>query len=429
MSPLDLVIPDAAEPAIPFSVRLAERRRTPSVSARAQSDRRAHSRRSATDLRWLRAVRVVQGYDIQLVDLSEGGALIEINSPLKPGTRLTLEIDGSGLETSVPLEVLRCYVSNLRGDIATYRGACAFDYLIDLPGLTGPSRTPQVPAGGFVGTDAALAHLLEKCAIGTAGRAADGPQVTLERGALLHVLTSLQMRRSTDQADPLSRYTAQLLGAILPVLQRGAPREVAADLLEERLRELPERWQSRLQPTRGRLISLIEHCTTTPVPEAPPRAVLTHAPSAPAAAPITSQPVDAAISSGFQKIVVRYVDGDLVKGFTQDFHQSRPQFSLWPSIHAAKSDRLVIPMGRLKAVFFVRDFAGNAAYRERKTFATRGGHGRRLEVTFLDGEVVLGTTLNYRPDGQGFFLNPVDTNGNNSRIFVVASAVRRVRFL
>ena len=125
---------------------------------------------------------------------------------------------------------------------------------------------------------------------------------------------------------------------------------------------------------------------------------------------------------------MRYVDGDIVKGFTQDFHPSRAQFSLWPSIHAAKSDRLIIPMGRLKAVFFVRDFIGNAQYRERKTFTNRG-HGRRLEVTFHDNETVLGTTLNYRPDGQGFFLIPVDAAGNNTRIFVVASAVRRVRFL
>jgi hypothetical protein len=42
---------------------------------------------------------------------------------------------------------------------------------------------------------------------------------------------------------------------------------------------------------------------------------------------------------------------------------------------------------------------------------------------------VLGTTLNYRPDGQGFFISPADQGANNTRIFVVASAARRVRFL
>ena len=76
-------------------------------------------------------------------------------------------------------------------------------------------------------------------------------------------------------------------------------------------------------------------------------------------------------------------------------------------------------MARLKAVFFVRDFNGNPAYRERKVF-DGAGQGRRVEVTFADGEVIVGTTLNYRPDGQGFFLSPADPAANNTRIFVVA---------
>ena len=54
-----------------------------------------------------------------------------------------------------------------------------------------------------------------------------------------------------------------------------------------------------------------------------------------------------------------YADGDLLKGFTHDFHPSRAQFALWPSVNAAPSERVVVPMSRLKAVFFVRDFEGN----------------------------------------------------------------------
>jgi hypothetical protein len=410
MSAVDLVIPDAAEAIIPFSVRLAERRNTigttigTTISVRARTDRRAHLRRGATDLAWLRLVRLAQGMDVRLIDLSEGGALLEVDAPLKPGTILTLELSGSGLETTVPLEVLRCYISSLRGNVATYRGACAFSRLIELPG----AGAPTLPSKGFVGTDAALRYLLDA-------------RGTLERKDVLHVLTSLHMRRATDEVDPMSRYAAQLIGAIVPALQRGAPKEVAAAALDEKLQSLPDRWQARLEPTRDRIASLIDHCVAAPI--VVPSAI---------AAPIgTDAPAIAATSestSGFQKIVVRYVDGDIVKGFTQDFHPSRAQFSLWPSINAAKSDRIVIPMGRLKAVFFVRDFNGNAGYRERKTFSARG-HGRRLEVTFHDNEVVVGTTLNYRPDGQGFFLIPVDSGANNTRIFVVASAVRRVRFL
>ena len=422
MSTVDLVLPEAASHSIPFSARLAERRRgRPIDIPDTRSDRRAHLRRSVTDLAWLHSVRITQGFDVQLIDLSEGGALIEITSPLKPGTNLTLELSGSGLDTVVPLEVLRCYISSLRGAVTTYRGACAFEHLIELPGMRAQHRDARQPLTEFVGTDAALAVLLErvKASVPQDLRSTlDDPRSTtpglrLERADVLQVLKSLQFRRSTDQADPQSRFTAQLLSAILPLLERGAPREVTVGVLADTLREFPERWRTRLEPTRARLIALIDHC-------APPANIV---PARPATVS------DAAATGGFQKIVVRYVDGDIVKGFTQDFHPSRAQFSLWPSIHAAKSDRLVIPMGRLKAVFFVRDFAGNAGYRKSNTFAGRGGHGRRIEVTFLDNETVLGTTLNYRPDGQGFFLIPADTEGNNSRIFVVASAVRRVRFL
>ncbi len=162
MSPLELLAPEAAE-AIPFSVRLAARR----LAARAEttrSDRRAHERRSAADLEWLQAVRLTggTGYDVRLVDLSEGGALLEVDAPLRPGVILTLELSGPGLDTAVPMEVLRCYIANLRGETATYRGACAFTHLIELPGKDA-RPLPAAAAANFVGTDAALKYLLDRC--------------------------------------------------------------------------------------------------------------------------------------------------------------------------------------------------------------------------------------------------------------------------
>lgn len=129
----------------------------------------------------------------------------------------------------------------------------------------------------------------------------------------------------------------------------------------------------------------------------------------------------------WQKIVVRFRDGGLQKGFTLDFSPGRGHFSLWPTIQAAASERSLVPLARLKAVFFVRDFAGNPGYVE-KAGAQGTGSGRRVEVTFLDKEVLRGRTLNYRPDAAGFFLTPEDPQSNNERIYVVASAVRSARF-
>jgi hypothetical protein len=124
------------------------------------------------------------------------------------------------------------------------------------------------------------------------------------------------------------------------------------------------------------------------------------------------------------KIVVRYRDGALLKGYTPD---SRGQFSLWPGINAGANERVLVPHNRLKAVFFVRDFDGNRNH-VTPADADDAPAGRKIEVTFLDREVIQGTTLSYRPDGSGFFLIPSDSRGNNLRIFVVRSAVGHVRF-
>jgi len=51
-----------------------------------------------------------------------------------------------------------------------------------------------------------------------------------------------------------------------------------------------------------------------------------------------------------------------------------------------------------------------------------------VHVKFNDGEVVVGTTQAYRADGAGFYLTPADPRANNTRIFVVSSAIRQVRF-
>jgi hypothetical protein len=325
--------------------------------------------------------------------------------------------------------------------VALYRSAVAFKHQIELP----DGRARRVPgAPGFVGMDAALAHLLQRWDTGLAPSPTDDSErsVVLQRADVLHVLDALRARESAASQDPEHRYAAELLTAILPSLHKGAPTDVVLHTLDRRLRVIPDRWQLRLAHTRQRLVALIERCApaTGEHPDSPSSARglagagLQETWPAPRALEETPAPNDiqaglaTRAESTFQKIVVRYADGQIIKGYSQDFHPSRPQFSLWPSLNAAPRDREVVPVARLKAVFFVRDFIGNAAYRERKTFTTRT-QGRRVEVTFADGEIVLGTTLNYRPDGQGFFLSPADPGANNTRIFVVTAALRRVRFL
>jgi hypothetical protein len=125
-------------------------------------------------------------------------------------------------------------------------------------------------------------------------------------------------------------------------------------------------------------------------------------------------------------VVVRYRDGRILRGYTSDLNVVRPQFHF--SLDPVSGDPLVVPLAQLKALFFVREFAGDPSYEERKVF-TAPPEGRKLEVTFDDGEVLVGSTLSYRPDAHGFIVHPADAQSNNVRVFVSSAAVRHVQFM
>ncbi|HXX57210.1 MAG TPA: hypothetical protein VEI96_04360 [Thermodesulfovibrionales bacterium] len=130
------------------------------------------------------------------------------------------------------------------------------------------------------------------------------------------------------------------------------------------------------------------------------------------------------------KVVIRYAHGGLIKGFTNDFFPNKPFFHVRPIESGSIDKGVEIHMKELKAVFFVKDFKGNREYHERKHFADgQQANGRRVEVTFLDGEVMVGSTLGYDPSRPGFFVTPADTDVNNIRVFVVSTAVSKFRFV
>ena len=129
------------------------------------------------------------------------------------------------------------------------------------------------------------------------------------------------------------------------------------------------------------------------------------------------------------KIVVRYADGKIMKGFTQDFFPNKDRFHLIPADKPSGGTMEVV-VKHLKAVFVVRDFSGNPQYVERKKYVEgEDPFGVKMEVTFVDGEVMVGSTLSYNPKRPGFFLLPADPKSNNIRVFVVSSAVKKVRQL
>jgi hypothetical protein len=131
------------------------------------------------------------------------------------------------------------------------------------------------------------------------------------------------------------------------------------------------------------------------------------------------------------KVVVRYMDGRVVKGTTVDFLPTRPMFHVVPVGQTGNTiSVLEVRVSDLKAVFFVKDFIGDASYDEIKEFnAGAPAQGRRMQVVFKDDEMLVGTTMGYQPERTGFFLVPADPKSNNDRCFIVAAAVKGVSFV
>jgi hypothetical protein len=129
------------------------------------------------------------------------------------------------------------------------------------------------------------------------------------------------------------------------------------------------------------------------------------------------------------KVVVRYTDGRVLKGVTQNFFPNKDRFHLFLADKPSGPATEVL-IKDLKAVFIVRDFGGNPEYKERKDFGVGGKTvGTKIEVTFQDGEVFVGSTLGYDLKRQGFFVIPADPQSNNLRAFVVSAAIKSVRQL
>jgi hypothetical protein len=90
-------------------------------------DRRRTPRRHTIEEHGILAARIRPGRDVELVDVSAGGALIETTHRLLPGTAIDLHLTGSERRTSGRGRILRCAVTRLRPGGVWYRGAVAFD--------------------------------------------------------------------------------------------------------------------------------------------------------------------------------------------------------------------------------------------------------------------------------------------------------------
>jgi hypothetical protein len=427
-------------------------------------ERRAYARFAPAELADPLIARVKYGDTVTLLDVSAGGALFETATAVRPDSTLVLEMMGAGTQESISVvsRVLRCHVSDVRSGVR-YRGACVFKRPIEHAALLAPVPARSAPEN-FARPEFALKTIVE--AYRRRAQAARTAAAWRDGSTLLDSLAKLR-DAAEQRADPIDRRLAQIVGAIVPLLQRNeSADDLAGEVLVQLARHIPaltirigggsrpfsagdaERltlnvWsepieratltaeypagfdfddaQFRLLKTGAYLLGLAESWIPSPRPAEPPPAPELSAPS-----PLLEERPE--LPAGWQRIVVRYLDGKLLRGYSNNFHPDAAHLHLCPDISCTADERLFVPIARLKAVFFVRDLAGNAEHVDSNVF-DHTPRARKVEVTFRDGEVMTGSTLNYKPDGQGFYLSPANSSGNNLRVFVVLAAVRHLRFL
>jgi len=116
-------------------------------------------------------------------------------------------------------------------------------------------------------------------------------------------------------------------------------------------------------------------------------------------------------------VVARFADGRTVKGNSLDVDPNRPRCH----VRTAEGEMVDVALDDLKALFFVKSLDGDSSHVEGSAIApgdARMRGARLIEVTFADGEKLVGLSTRFPPNKKLFFLVPVDTASNNVRILV-----------
>ena len=128
------------------------------------------------------------------------------------------------------------------------------------------------------------------------------------------------------------------------------------------------------------------------------------------------------------KVVVGFLHGARVKGYLHDFSALNESFNLLPQEDPLQGKEIKVTMKDLKAVFFVWEFTTKPEDHD-SLHPAGPRNGRTIEVSFTDGEKIVGRSEGYNSQRMGFFMYPADPKGNNIRIFVVTKNTRQVRLV
>lgn len=96
-------------------------------------------------------------------------------------------------------------------------------------------------------------------------------------------------------------------------------------------------------------------------------------------------PTPPALLNKQNKVVVACLDGQRLKGYASNFSAIREYFRLFPAENSPHEAGTDVDFSTLKAIFFVKDFEGHREHHDAYDVKA-STHGRKIEVTFQDGE-------------------------------------------
>ena len=236
-------------------------------------ERRIHRRISREKLAREAEIRIPSRPPVSLVDLSSGGALIDLPFQVRPNSQVNFELVTRSDRLTVPVRLLRCYVVSLTGGVR-YQAAGEFKEQLQLPELIGTASHSEVADrlastleaflrhdGTTGGNDRVVEfnHLLGSVLEGV--RRGEGPELlALEiRSRIAHFIPSLSI-------EPAK-------GAYLPDPSRGA-RFFGLDFKSQRALSAIDR---RVLRATAQLLSIIDgDGQTASTPPSPPTPAKTH---------------------------------------------------------------------------------------------------------------------------------------------------------
>lgn len=170
---------------------------TPQPSGR---DRRSEPRLSPDHLSAPASIRIPNRPPISLVDLSPGGALLDLPFQISPDSRLTVEFRAASERMMLPFRLLRCYVTSLKGGVR-YQAAGAFEERLDWKPLI-EDAAAQTTANRLIATlEAFLRHG------STTGRILEFDQM---------LMWILDAARRGERADRIAVEIRLRLGRLMP---------------------------------------------------------------------------------------------------------------------------------------------------------------------------------------------------------------------